>query len=238
MRTLTAFILALLLPSLTLSQDTNTTVRLADRTDWWSVLNENFEWPNNKPKGDELAAANFEIAGLNLEGDTPFRNLREKLGWTISALRSKGNNGREQFCYVFGQNPSVRLVFEHGESNESFYLFTEGQPWNGQALCAGSTQLKPSLRTKSGLGLGISPTEVEQVLGKPDFSFPNRFIYYRDIEKHTPDDKLAQLRSEHSDLTDKEFHDSYDSYDLELYIEVRFTDGKLTYLAVSKGESY
>src|SRR6185437_15693194 len=61
---------------------------------------------------------------------------------------------------------------------------------------------------------------------------------YRDIEKHTPDDKLAQLRSEHSDLTDKEFHDSYDSYDLELYIEVRFTDGKLTYLAVSKGESY
>jgi len=238
MRAISALLLAFLISPLLLGQDTATTVRLADRTDWWSVLNENFEWPNTKPKGDELASANFEIVGVNLENDTPFRNLRERFGWTVSAVRSKGNNGREQFCYVFGQHPTVRLVFEHGESNESFYLFSEAQPWNGQALCAGSTQLTPSLRTKSGLGLGISPTKVEQILGKPDFSGPNRLIYYRDIEKQTPTDKLSQLRTEHSDLPDKEFHENYDSYDLELYIEARFTDGKLTYLAVSKGESY
>ena len=238
MRVLSTLLLTFLISAWVLAQDTSKTVRLADRTDWWSVLNENFEWPNNKPKGDELAPANFEIAGVNLETDNPFRNLRERFGWAISAVRSKGNNAREQFCYVFGQSPSGRLVFEHGESNESFYLFAQGQPWNGQALCAGSTQLTPAPRTKSGLGLGISPTEVEQILGKPDFSSPNRLVYYRDIEKHTPDDKLAQLRTEHSDLADKDFHDNYDSYDLELYIEARFTDGKLTYLAVSKGENY
>ena len=237
MRISAAVVLALLISPL-VAQDTSSSVRLGDRSDWWSVLNENFEWPNNKAKGDELAPANFEIAGVNLEADAPFRNLRERFGWAISAIRSKGNNAREQFCYVFGQSASGRLVFEHGESNQSFYLFNEGQPWNGQALCAGSTQLTPALRTKSGLGLGISPAQVEQVLGKPDFTSPNRFVYYRDIEKHTPDDKLAQLRTEHSDLADKDFHDNYDSYDLELYIEVRFTDGKLTYLAVSKGESY
>jgi hypothetical protein len=238
MKTLAVFVLTILLSSLTFSQDTSKTVRLADRTDWWSVLNENFEWPNNKPKGDELPTPNFEIAGVNLETDTPFRDLGRKFGRAVSALRSKGNNGREQYCYAAAQNPSVRLVFEHGETNDAFYLFVEGQPWNGQALCAESAQVTPALRTRSGLGLGLSPTEVEQILGKPDFSRPNRFIYYRDIEKHTPEDKLAQLRSEHSDLADKEFHDSYDSYDLELYIETRFTDGKLTYLAVSKGESY
>lgn len=238
MRVLSALLLSFLISASVLAQDTSNTVRLGDRSDWWSVLNENFEWPNNKAKGDELGAANFEIAGVNLEAETPFRNLRERFGWAVSAIRSKGNNGREQFCYVFGQSPSDRLVFEHGESNESFYLFTGGQPWNGQALCAGSTQLTSALHTKSGLGLGISPTEVEQILGKPDFSSPNRFVYYRDIEKHTPDDKLAQLRTEHSDLADKDFHDNYDSYDLELYIEARFTDGKLTYLAVSKGENY
>lgn len=238
MRALSALLLTLLISASLLAQDTSNTVRLGDRTDWWSVLNENFEWPNNKAKGDELAPANFEIAGVNLEADNPFRNLRERFGWAISAVRSKGNNAREQFCYVFGQSPFGRLVFEHGESNESFYLFAEGQPWNGQALCASSTQLTPSLRTKSGLGLGISPTEVEQILGKPDFSSPSRLVYYRDIEKHTPDEKLAQLRTEHSDLADKDFHDNYDSYDLELYIEARFADGKLTYLAVSKGENY
>ena len=238
MRILGILILAFLVPSLGFSQDTSKTVRLADRTDWWSVLNENFEWPNSKPKGDELAAANFEIAGVNLESDAPFLNLSSKFGRAVSTVRSKGNNGREQFCYAAAQNPAVRLVFEHGETNEAFYLFTEGQPWNGQALCAESAQVAPALRTRSGLGLGLPPTEVEQVLGKPDFSSPNRFIYYRDIEKQTRNDKLAQLRTEHSDLADKEFHDSYDSYDLELYIEVRFTDGKVSYIAVSRGESY
>lgn len=238
MRTFWILLLTFLISPLLLAQDTSRTVRLADRSDWWSVLNENFAWPNDKPKGDELAAANFEIAGINLESDAPFRNLREKFGRAVSAARSKGINGREQICYVGVQNPPIRLVFEHGESNEAFYLFADAQPWNGQALCAESSQITPSLRTKSGLGLGISPTEVEKVLGKPDFSSPNRVVYYRDIEKHTPDDKLAQLRTEHSDLAEKDFHDSYDSYDLELYIEARFTDGKLTYLAVSKGESY
>lgn len=232
-----AAVLVLLISPL-VAQDTRNTVRLGDRSDWWSVLNENFEWPNNKAKGDELAAANFEIAGVSLHADSPFRNLRDKFGRAVSASRSKGNNGREQICYVSGQNSAVRLIFEQGESNQAFYLFAADQPWNGQALCAESAQVTPSLRTKSGLGLGISPTEVEQVLGKPDFSSPNRFVYYRDIEKNTPDDKLAQLRTEHSDLADKDFHDNYDAYDLELYIEVRFTDGKLTYLAVSKGESY
>jgi len=231
-------ILALLVPSPGFSQDTSKTVRLADRTDWWSVLNENFEWPNNKPKGDELPAANFEIAGVNLDTDAPFRDLGRRFGRVVSALRSKGNNGREQFCYTAAQNSSVRLVFEHGETNDAFYLFAEGQPWNGQALCAESAQVTPALRTRSGLGLGLSATEVEQVLGKPDFSSPNRFVYYRDIDKHTPDDKLAKLRTEHSDLLEKDFHDTYDSYDLELYIELRFTDGKVTYLAASKGESY
>lgn len=238
MRVLSVVLLSFLLSPLLLGQDTSKTVRLADRTDWWSVLNENFEWPNNKPKGDELPAANFEIAGVSLDTDTPFRDLGRRFGRVVSALRSRGNNGREQFCYTAAQNSSVRLVFEHGETNDAFYLFAEGQPWNGQALCAESAQVTPALRTRSGLGLGLSATEVEQVLGKPDFSSPNRFIYYRDIEKRTPDDKLAQLRTQHSDLADQDFHDSYGSYELELYIEVRFTDGKVTYLAASKGESY
>jgi hypothetical protein len=39
-------------------------------------------------------------------------------------------------------------------------------------------------------------------------------------------------------MSDKDFHDNYDSYELELYIEARFTSGKLSYLAVSKAESY
>ena len=238
MKVLSGILFSCLLTSLLMAQDSSKTVRLADRTDWWSVLNENFAWPNNKPQGNELAPTNFEIAGVNLQTDAPLRTVRDRFGRAVSAIRSKGVSGREQICYISERSPSVHLVFEQGESNQEFYLFDGGEPWNGQALCAESAQVTSALRTKSGLGLGISPTEVKQVLGKPDFSSLNRFIYYRDIEKQTSGDKLAQLRTEHADLADKEFHDSYDSYDLELYIEVRFTDGKMTYLAVSKGESY
>jgi len=238
MRPLATLMLIFFLASFVSAQDTTNTVRLGDRTDWWSVLNENFEWPNDKPKGNEFSPANFEIAGIDLENDAPFRHLKEGFGRAVSAIRSRGNNLREQTCYSSPQSPLVRLVFENGEANQAFYLFADSQPWNGQALCAESAQVTSALRTKSGLGLGVSPTEVEQVLGKPDFSSPNRFVYYRDVEKHTPQDKLAQLRTEHSDLAEQEFHDSYDSYDLELYIEVRFTEGKVTYLAVSRGENY
>jgi hypothetical protein len=39
-------------------------------------------------------------------------------------------------------------------------------------------------------------------------------------------------------MSDKDFHDNYDSYEQELYIEARFTSGKLSYLAVSKTENY
>jgi hypothetical protein len=88
------------------------------------------------------------------------------------------------------------------------------------------------------LGLGISPSDVEKILGKADVANATRLVYQREVDRRTPDDKLADLRKEHADMAEKDFHDNYDSYQLELYIETRFTDGKLTYLAVSKGESY
>jgi hypothetical protein len=84
----------------------------------------------------------------------------------------------------------------------------------------------------------MSTADVQKILGKPDLSDANRMVYQRQIEKRTPDAKLAALRTEHSESSEKDFHDSYDTYDLDLYIEARFTDGKLTYLAVSKAESY
>jgi len=94
------------------------------------------------------------------------------------------------------------------------------------------------LKTKSGLGLGISTTDVVKILGNADISSPDRLVYEREIEQQTPNDKLTELRKEHSEMSEKDFHDNYDSYELELYIEARFTNGKLSYLAVSKTENY
>jgi hypothetical protein len=240
MRTLKVLVAAsLIFPFLLSAQDLSTEVRLADRSDWWSTLNDNFFWPIDRPTSDELNADNFEIVGLKLEEHDPsFRAVKGRFGRAVSASRGDATSARHQICYVSDRKPPVRLIFEEGDLNLAFYLFEGGLAWNGQALCAESSQVTSSLRTKSGLGLGMSPAEVEAVLGKADISNPTKLVYQREVEKRTPDDKLAALRLEHSELSDKDFHDNYDSYDVELYIEARFTDGKLTYLAVSRAESY
>jgi hypothetical protein len=238
MRSLAALTIAVLISPLLLAQDPGPTVRLADRSDWWSILNENFYWPVDKPGNLELGTENFEIAGLKLEHDPSFHSAKGKFGRAVSATRGDARTGRQQICYVSEHKPHVHLIFEEGELNLAFYLFEEGQSWNGQALCAESSQVTPALRTKSGLGLGMSRADVEQVLGKPDNVRDNRIVYQREVEKHTPDNKLAELRTEHAEMPEKDFRDNYGSYEVELYIEARFADGKLTYLAVSKAESY
>jgi hypothetical protein len=239
MRVLKLLVLAsIILPLFLAAEDASLSVRLADRSDWWSVLNENFYWHIEKPKSEELSEDNFDLAGIKFENDPSFRGIRSKFGRAISASRGNASSGRQQICYSSSQNPPAHLIFEQGESNLSFYLVAGGQSWNGEALCLESSQLSASLRTKSGLGLGMSPAEVEQILGKADLSDPARLIYQREVERRTPDAKLVELRNEHSDSSEKDFHENYDTYDLELYIEARFTDGKLTFLAVSKAESY
>jgi hypothetical protein len=224
--------------SILAAQDLGTSVRLSDRTDWWSILNENFYWPIEKPKAEELSADNFEIAGFRLAHEPSFQSVKGKFGRAVSMNRGDAATGRQQICYVSEHKPLLRLIFEQSESDLAFYLFEEGQSWNGQALCAESQQITSALRTKSGLGIGMSPGDAEKVLGKPDISSESRMVYQREIEARTPESKLAELRSEHAEMSDKDFHENYDSYDLELYIEARFSAGKLTYLAVSRAENY
>lgn len=238
MRTSRALVLLVLAFSFFLvAQDTSNTVRLADRSDWWSVLNENFYWPIDKPSNGELNADSFEIAGFRLAHDSAFRAVRSRFGNAVSVARGQTSNGRYQICYT-SRDKDARLIFEQGELNLGFYLLGAGQGWNGQALCAESPQVSASLRTRNGLGLGISPADVLKILGTPDLSSETRLVYQREIEQRTPDDKLAELRKDHSEMSEKDFHDNYDSYELELYIEARFANGKLTYLAATKAESY
>jgi hypothetical protein len=239
MRKLKALLmLAFALSFLLRAQDTSNTVRLADQSDWWSVLNENFYWPIEKPAGNELSTDNFEIAGMKLDRDPAFRTVKNKFGRTVTASRGATSSARQQVCYLSRENPPVRLIFEEGDLSLSFYLVAGGQGWNGQALCAESPQVSANLRTKSGLGLGISTDDVVKILGKADISNPDRLVYEREIEQQTPNDKLTELRKEHSDMSDKDFHDNYDAYDVELYIEARLTNGKVSYLAVSRTENY
>jgi len=171
----------------------------------------------------------------------------EQLGQRLTGSRANPiQSPAEAHLNILGANSrganrvprTANLIFEEGDLSLSFYLVAGGQGWNGQALCAQSGQVSPNLRTRSGLGLGMSTAEVVRILGQADIANRDRLVYEREVEQQTPGDKLTELRKEHAEMSDKDFHDNYDSYELELYIEARFTSGKLSYLAVSKAESY
>jgi hypothetical protein len=213
------------------------TVRLEDHSDWWSVLNESFKSPHSKRLDKDLAPNNFEIEGFSLDYDLSFQSVQKKLGHADIVERGDASTGREQICYVSEQNPDTHLIFEKGELNVVFYMIAGGKHWDGEALCAKSPALTASTSTASGLRLGMTNGELEAILGTPDLSTNDKLIYFREVKKKTSTSELAKLRSEHSQMSEKDFQESYDSYYLDIYIEARFINSKLTYLAISKAES-
>ncbi len=211
------------------------TVQLRDRTDWWSINNENFRPEDVKARNENIALETFEIAGVYL-GQDQFKDIAMKMGKAPIAERGDASTGREQVCYVASEAPSnVYLIFEFGADESIFYLFTDGKVWNGERLCVKTKQISMSSGTKSGLRLGITRAEAERILGKPDAVFDNKIVYSREVrQKHTPA-QFETLRKDYGDhLTDKLAHEKFDFYTEAIYIEARFSKSGLNYLAVSK----
>ena len=90
----------------------------------------------------------------------------------------------------------------------------------------------------SGLRLGQSPAEVKAILGKPSAVIGNKIIYSFAFEKKTSPNDFDKLRQQHAELSEEDLHRDYESYSVGVYIEARFTQSKLSYLAVSKAETY
>jgi hypothetical protein len=229
-------IVFLLCPLLLAGQIKYITVRLEDHSDWWSVLNESFKSPHSKRLDKDLDSKNFEIEGFSLDYDLSFQSVQNKLGHADIVERGDASTGRQQICYVSEQNPDTHLIFEKGELNVVLYMIAGGKQWDGDALCAKSAAVTASTSTASGLRLGMTDGELEGILGKPDLSTNDKLIYFRELKKKTSPSELVKLRSEHSEMSENEFQETYDSYYLDIYIEARFISSKLTYLAVSKAE--
>lgn len=183
-----------------------------DNSDRWSILNPTFPYLSRESSKADLKPGNFEIAGVPLQ-TAEFDNIAAKLGKARIADRSAGSYARHHACYVPQTgSPKIHLVFEFGEDMSNFYLFTDLADWKGSELCAKSAKVSKDLSTPSGLKLGISPDEVERILGRADRRAANRLVYDRLVQRETTPGK---------------------SDDIGLYIEVRFSNSKLTYLVAS-----
>lgn len=197
--------------------DQLTTAKRGDNSDWWSITRDP-NGPNIKPRKRVPSVSNFSILGIRLGGDDESAQIVAKLGKVEFVFRGDAASGRIQACYVSaGSSPAVHLIFEQGEVDDAFYLFSGGPNWQRSDLCTKSELVSSRLKTGSGLALGETRSQVEAILGKPTAIRANRLMYAGEV--------LVKPLG-HSD-----------SYRLYTYIEARFTNARLTYLGVMKSQT-
>lgn len=209
-----------------------------DNSDWWSILRESSEnghEPAYQPGTLGPSPSNFEILGLRLGYDELFQHVVAKFGNSAEVDRGDASTGRAQLCYTDSDHRTY-LIFEVGEVNLTFYIFSGSPSWNGREHCARSDLVTPALRTASGLHLGQTKSEVEAILGAPTLGLKDRLVYVAMLQKRASAADLAKLRKQNPNMSDKEFHENFDFYTLSTYIDVRFSHSGATYIAASKSE--
>jgi|SRR5882672_1863694 len=207
-------------------------------SDWWSLTARPDAGHEVVIQKRELPAANFKILGLTLD-DEIFDKAEEKLGKAGAVQRGDASTGRSQICCSSaGKQGKIYLIFEKGEVNDAFYLFTGGPDWDSSDGCTSTSLLTNDLSTSSGLHLGQNSAQVKAVLGKPSFASTNKLIYYAMVEKKTSAADFENLKKRNLGLAEDELHRNYEFYALGVYVEVRFVKDRLVYLAISKTESY
>ena len=107
----------------------------------------------------------------------------------------------------------------------------------GDDLCARSPTVTAELKTASGLGLGMTRSQVESILGKPTASKGDKLVYFRQVKEKNSPEILRRLRREHPDISNEEFHRDYDFSDLTVYIEVSSPARRSTALGLSMSET-
>jgi hypothetical protein len=216
---------------------TDDAVRLNDNSDWWSTSRSPDSDESIKPQERELARPNFQVLGVNL-GETMFSRAAAKLGKAATIERGDASTGRRQVCYSSpGIQDKVHLIFERGEVEYTFYLFSGGPNWEGSDRCVNSKAISTSLVTASGLRLGLTPAQVIAILGKPTKQRENELVYSFSIRKKTSPQDLKEARERNPEMSEKDFQENFGHYDLGTGIDAKFVASKLTYLAVSKVES-
>jgi hypothetical protein len=215
---------------------------LHDNSDWWSALAQpdSDADPHIPTQERELAPPNFHILGIVLT-EKMFDVAAIKLGKAQVVNRGDASTGRSQACYVSTaedeKEEKVHLIFEQGEVNFGFYLFSGGPDWYGSDRCISSTLVSRRLATASGLRLGMTPSRVIAILGKPSTRSKTELIYSLHVTKKLSAKERIEARRSNPNLSDKDFQANYGSYDWSAGIDAKFTNSKLTFLSISMSET-
>jgi hypothetical protein len=215
----------------------------SDDSDWWSTLaefnNTDLFAPQTHTQHRELDASTLQVATIKVDLGEIAR-AQAKLGRATIVSRGDAASGRTQACYV-ASDSDTHLVFEEdGEGfGAAFYLFNEGPSWHGSELCSQLPLASQGIQTANGLRLGLTPTQVEAVLGKPSTVSPDKLTYDFAVKKKTPKSELEEMRRrEGAAMSEKDFLESYGFYYAASSVIAKFKAAKLVYLGVITSESY
>jgi hypothetical protein len=207
-------------------------IYLKDDSDWWSPTRREGAEPTAEDEHlfeglrDKMPVprdlGKLSILGVQLasqEGDDWLRNIEARLGKTKIVERGDGAAGRSQLCYRPVGSGEVKLIFEHNEIFYSYYLFDDGRPWKGIEYCAESPGVTPALATSGGLRLGMTEAETESVLGKATYEREGTRWYAYET------DRFVTI-----------LPDNPEDWVISGTLELRYSNHRLTYLAVSRSE--
>jgi hypothetical protein len=206
---------------------------LQDASDWWSVLNE-FHSRTVLKLRLPTPGAHLKILGVGI-GENQFQELAELLGEAPVISRGETDSSRNQVCYMStDENERVYVTFEEGPVSHAFYLFRSRKPWAGAEYCVATKEISPGLEADSGVHLGQSQREVLAILGPPSLIDEDRLVFNRGTLEHTPADQLQEFQRRMPGLTEQQVKELFGTFNRTVFMEARFLDRKLSYLAVAE----
>lgn len=208
---------------------------LSDNSDWWSSNEAKIPPTLYGTRQYRLPpASTIRILGITL-GDNhvnEFPDVIAKLGKARVTSRGDGAASRDQICYSsLGGSEKVHLIFEKSEIFESFYLFSGGPDWTGSDRCVNSPFVSEKLGTANGIHLRQSRTEVEAMLGQPSAKGDKSTTYSFEGEQTISGEDFEKLHPGTPSLPKETL-----VFTIDIHIDARFENSKLTYLAVSRSE--
>ena len=212
-------------------------LRLEDDSDWWSISKGSDSIEGATEQNRQISDKNFRILGIALDEDLLERAAR-KLGNASVVRRGDGGESRAQACYASNVGkPKTYLVFETGEVNFAYHLF-QGPAWKGSENCLATELVDGKTSTATGLRLGQSMRQVVAILGKPSKRRERELVYVLGTRNKNSAEALQKARKAYPRMTEKEINSNFSFYDLSVCIILKFKDSRLSYLAMSKSETY
>jgi hypothetical protein len=172
----------------------------------------------------------FQVAGVSLKwawregwlNRDWLKDLQSKFGKAIIVSRGDGAMGREQVCYkTAADSGRVKLIFEHNETFDSFFLLRGGPNWKGSQYCVSSSAVSAAPALTNGLRLGMTKQQVESALGEPSYTNSDGIVYlFHELGTET-------VPAENEEVLEFEINAS---------VELRFSEGKISYLRATRYE--